>query len=78
MNTKMTKRGMAGEPVGAFGRYMADAPNLKYYARLMGRAFHSADTAELAELADRVAKELSRDDLIAQMEYIPADDDGEE
>jgi hypothetical protein len=75
MNTKMTKRGMAGEPVGAFGRYMADAPNLKYYARLMGRAFHSADTAELA---DRVAKELSRDDLIAQMEYIPADDDGEE
>ena len=75
MNTKMTKRELAGELVGAFGRDMADAPNLKYYARLMGRAFHSADTAELA---DRVAKELSRDDLIAQMEYIPADDDGEE
>jgi hypothetical protein len=72
MNTKITKQEMAGEPVKDFGRYMADAPNPKYYAGLMGRSFHSA------ELADRVARELSRDDLIVQMEYIPADNAGEE
>ena len=55
-----TKRDMAGDLVGAFGKYMRDAPNQPYSVRLNGKFFCSHDTADLA---DKVSEYFSKADI---------------
>ena len=69
-----TKRDLAGELVGAFGRFMPDAPNLKYYVRLLGRSSHAAETDELADL---VTERYTMKQLRELVKTIPEEDDGE-
>lgn len=67
----MNKRSMAVELLSAFGRYMRDAPNHPYHIRLNGKFLCSHDTADLA---DQVAKEFSKTDLVGLMDTIPRED----
>jgi len=69
-----TKRQMAGELVGEFGKYMPDAPTTPYFIRLNGKFMCSADTAELAE---QVEAYFSKRDLVGLMDTIPREDDTE-
>ena len=68
MSKKPTKRDMAGDLVGAFGRFLADSPNSGYSVRLNGKFFTSFDTAYLA---DKVALWFNKAELTALMLTIP-------
>jgi len=57
----MNKRDMAVDLLGAFGKFMPDAPTQPYYIRLNGKFFCSHDTAELV---DQVTAYFNKSELV--------------
>lgn len=63
-----TKRDMASALVGAFAKYMPDAPNMPYHIRMNGRFLCSHDTADLA---DKIEDNYSLRELTELVKSIP-------
>ena len=70
----ITKRVIAGELVGAFGRYMPDAPLLRYHIRISGRFFASEETHLLA---DKVAEAFTKRELLDLRKTIPEEEENQ-
>lgn len=67
----MTKRELAGDIVRYFGRYIEDAPKMKYHIRLGYLSFHAEDTHLLA---DKLAAKFKKTTLLYWHRQIPLDE----
>jgi hypothetical protein len=57
-----TKRDIAVSLLAYYGRYIPDAPNLKYHARIKNKSFHATDTYTLTvKIADGFSMKALRD-----------------
>lgn len=69
---RATKRVIAGELVGAFGRHMPDAPHLRYHIRISGKFFAAPETHLLA---DKVAEAFTKVELVELRKMIPEEEE---